>query len=80
MFVGCPEGCRYHTALAVCNLVDFASDDFSISVINRVPTVMEKSWKMTGHGKVMEKSWKIIGHGKVMEFSRSWKKSWKTQI
>ena len=48
--------------------------------INRVPTVMEKSWKMTGHGKVMEKSWKIIGHGKVMEFSRSWKKSWKTQI
>ena len=46
----------------------------------RVPTVMEKSWKMTGHGKVMEKSWKIIGHGKVMEFSRSWKKSWKTQI
>ena len=28
----------------------------------------------------MEKSWKIIGHGKVMEFSRSWKKSWKTQI
>ena len=27
--------------------------------------VMEKSWKMTGHGKVMEKSWKIIGHGKV---------------
>ena len=41
---------------------------------DRVPTVMEKSWKMTGHGKVMEKSWKIIGHGKVMEFSRSWKK------
>ena len=41
---------------------------------------MEKSWKMTGHGKVMEKSWKIIGHGKVMEFSRSWKKSRKTQI
>ena len=35
-----------------------------------------------GHGKglVMEKSWKIIGYGKVMEFSRSWKKSWKTQI
>ena len=49
-------------------------------IIIRVPTVMEKSWKMTGHGKVMEKSWKIIGHGKVMEFSRSWKKSWKTQI
>ena len=45
----------------------------------RVPTVIEKSWKMTGHGKVMEKSWKIIGHGKVMEFSKSWKKSWKTQ-
>ena len=51
-----------------------------IIIIDRVPTVMEKSWKMTGHGKVMEKSWKIIGHGKVMEFSRSWKKSWKTQI
>ena len=46
----------------------------------RVPTVMEKSWKMTGHGKVMEKSWKIIGHGKVMDFRRSWKKSSKTQI
>ena len=28
----------------------------------------------------MEKSWKMTGHGKVMEFSRSWKKSWKTQI
>ena len=41
---------------------------------------MEKSWKMTGHGKVMEKSWKIIGHGKVMEFSRSWKKSWKPKF
>ena len=35
----------------------------------RVPTIMEKSWKMTGHGKVMEKSWKIIGHG-LME--KSW--------
>ena len=53
---------------------------FNCMTLSRVPTVMEKSWKMTGHGKVMEKSWKIIGHGKVMEFSRSWKKSWKTQI
>ena len=36
--------------------------------------VMEKSWKMTGPGKVMEndRSWK-----KIMENDRSWKKSWK---
>ena len=36
----------------------------------RVPMVMEKSWKMLGHGK----SWKMIGHGKVMEIAKSWKK------
>ena len=39
-----------------------------------------RSWKSHGKWLVMEKSWKIIGHGKVMEFSRSWKKSWKTKI
>ena len=36
-------------------------------VSDRVPTVMEKSWKMTGHGKVIEKSWNSVGHGKSHE-------------